>query len=229
MNQILTFLFITNSIICFSQTTTPNDSIYMFESGNRQTKWLTLGANYDAINSVYGAVLSNGSDEQPLIHFEEFSADFLYKITGQTDFKDSYSFGTKLSLNYPWRITMASVEYFQKDFKTINFFHRDVNVSAELYVRLITQFRLITKLGYQELNERKNFGTTIGLQKEFRKIYFGFQGGYYFDYYTYSAYAQGFLYKTISLRLVYDKIDKADFLNLGLHFSFYKATTERIK
>ena len=123
---------------------------------------------------------------------------------------------------------MASIEYFQKDFETIDFFHRDANVSAELYIRLITQFRLITKLGFQQLNESKNFGTTIGLQKRIDKIYFGLQGGYYFDYFTYSIYAQGFLFKTTSLRLVYDKIDNADFLNIGLHHSFYRkwATVE---
>lgn len=54
------------------------------------------------------------------------------------------------------------------------------------------------------------------------KIYFGLQGGYYFDYCTFSAYAQAFLYKTTSLRLVYDKIDNADFLNIGLHYTLYR-------
>jgi hypothetical protein len=56
------------------------------------TKWFTVGVNYDAINSKYGLSVSNGYDEYPLIHFEEFQDPWLLKFTGTTDFEDDYSF-----------------------------------------------------------------------------------------------------------------------------------------
>jgi hypothetical protein len=63
------------------------------------TKWLTIGTEYEGINSGFGLSVSNGFDEQPIIHFEDISTNILYKVRAQTNFNKDYSFDANLAWN----------------------------------------------------------------------------------------------------------------------------------
>jgi hypothetical protein len=206
--------------VCFSQTT---DSI--IEPDYYATKWMTIGVNTDLINSVYGILISNGYDERPLIHFEDFSEHLIYKFTGQTDFKKDYSFGANLSWKYPCKyLVLTTIEYIQSNYEIKDLFHRDINLSAMTWIKFL-QSGLTLKIGHQTVNSNRNFGVNLGLQKVliYKLIYSGFSVGYYGDYFAYSIYAQGFVYKhNLGLRVGYDRIDKYDFLNLGLNFTLIR-------
>jgi len=187
---------------------------------NYRTNWFTIGTNYDLINSYFGFSFSNGFDEQPLIHFEEFSSDFMYKISGQTNFRNDYSYNAQLACNYPIRwFYIISMEYSKTNFTSINFDYRNVCLATDITIpRIYTG--LLIKFGYQELNNNNNFGFQVGLEKVICKTDIGFLYGYYFDYSVYKLYLQRFIYKHfISLRFDYEKINSFDFLNCGIHFS----------
>ena len=184
--------------------------------------WISTGLQYDITNSTFGMVFSNGYDERPLIHFEEFPDDLTYKINAQSNFHKDYSFGA--SLAYPFhRLRIASsIGYEQYCYLSKDFFHRDVHLSATTYMKLIDT-SLILKTGYQALNNANNWGVCIGLRKGliYSKLYSGISVGYYFDYLSYSIYFQGLIInKNISYRLTYDKIDNYNFLNIGLNLLF---------
>ena len=207
---------------CFGQTDTHNIDTTFGIYHQIKHHYYTVGLNSDVVNSLYGVTISNGSDEQPIIHFEELNNKVLLKLNGQIDKENNYTMGAKFSLNYPWRISLASIDYIQRNIRSINLFSRDINLSTEIYLKRIDLI-LITKLGYKEMNENKNIGTSIGLQKSYRKIYFGLIGGYYIESYNYSAFTQFYILKSTSLRFCYEKISKYDFLNMEVHFTFKKA------
>lgn len=200
-----------------------DETIILEHIGLYNTKWLTFGLNYDFANSFYGILLSNGYDERPLIHFEDFSERFIFKIYGNTDFAKDYSIGTDLGLKYPMRyVSVIGLGFSQFDYSQHNIFLREINASAETFTNKL-DFALRLKVAYQTLNDYENMGIDLGLRKIiiYRRLYSGVSVGYYFDYFTYSAYLQGFLYKNkVGLRLNYERIAKYDFLTLGLNFTF---------
>lgn len=219
--------FLDEKIIIQSDTTLKialHDEIIILEHIDfYNTKWLTFGLSYDFANSFYGFLLSNGYDERPLIHFEDFSERFIFKIHGNTDFSKDYSIGTDLGLKYPMRyISVIGLGFSQTDYSQYNIFHREINASAETFTnKLDVAFKL--KVAYQTLNDYENIGLDLGLRKVilYRRLYSSVSIGYYFDYFTYSVYLQGFLYKNkVGLRLNYERIAKYDFLTLGLNFTF---------
>jgi len=191
--------------------------------------WTSIGVKYDIVNSMFGVIFSNGYDEMPLIHFEEFPDNLTYKMTAQTNFHKDFMFSANLAWNdiswYSSRIErrqgiMPSIGYEHYDYSSKFFFHRDI------YASVITHFRLIgaalmLKTGYQTLNDANNWGACLGLQRFiYSRLYSGISVGYYFDYLTYSIYLQGFANRNISYRLSYDRIDNYDFLNIGLNLLF---------
>jgi hypothetical protein len=186
-------------------------------------KWLTVGANYDLINSTLGLAISNGLDEIPLIQLANYTQNLIYKINAETDFKNDYSFGANLSWKNPIRhIVLTSLEYSQFDYSESEFKFRNLDVSANIDSKML-KADLILKFGYQTLNENENCGASFGIQKVLVKqqLYSGASLGYYFDYFTYSVYLQGFVLRDfMSLRLAYNRIDNFDFINLGLNFTF---------
>lgn len=187
------------------------------------TKWFTIGSQYDLINTTFGLLISNGYDERPMIHFEDFSEDLMLKIHGTTDFQNDYSFGASVAYQYPIRfISLLSFDYKIFDYSSIDFKHQDLQFSAKSGIKYINAgFRL--GFGYQTLNNLQNFGINTGLLKVliYRRLYTEILCGYYFDYWTWSAKMQGFIYKNlISVGVKYDRIDTYDFLNIGLNFTF---------
>lgn len=183
--------------------------------------WITIGTNYDVINSTFGCSISNGLDENPLIDFEEFSDDWMYKISGSTDFRKDYSFETKITYKYLRLLRVQpSIEYIHTNYWTKNYKFSDLNMSIGYWLKRI-QSDLKIQFGYQTLNDFNNFGAGVGLQKRIKIFYCGFMVGYRFDYYTYEIYSQCFIYKhTISLRANYERLDDYDFFTIGLAYSF---------
>ncbi|HRX93709.1 MAG TPA: hypothetical protein P5158_06325 [Chitinophagaceae bacterium] len=221
----LLLLLVCHSSFCLGQSPANNiDSFFIHEY--HKTKWLTIGANYDILNSLAGVNVSNGLDERLLIHFEDFPARWIYKLQGQTDFKTSYSFDANLSLKYPIHslsryVDDASIGYSQKKVIASGIFQREVDLSVLSTTPFIRNCGLLLKIGHQELNNKSNFGLGIGLEKIFYpKWYVGFLFSHYFNYVNYSVFLQSFIInKELSLRITYERISKYDFLNLGLHFT----------
>jgi len=184
-----------------------------------RTTWFTIGTNYEIINSNLGFSFSNGLDEQPLIDFESFSSDLIYKISGQTNFKNNFSYNGQLAWKYPIRgIYKTSIEYSKTKLTTINFNCQNISFTNEF-----VHTGLITKLEYQKLSDKNNFGINLGLENVIYKTYLGFIVGYYFGYFNYKLFIQRFLYKQfISFRFDYERIDSFDFANIGIHFSISK-------
>lgn len=183
-----------------------------------RAKWITIGTQYDFFSSILGFEISNGYDERPLIHFEDFSEDFVFKLQGNTDFNKDYSYGINFGWKYPRYLSLIAIEYLDQDYSKRNFKFQDINVSGETWIKN-TDFVVMLKLAYHNLNTEHNFGADVGLKNVliYRKLYCGISGGYYFDYFTYAGFLQGFIYKNIvGLKLDYKRIDKYDFLNLGV-------------
>lgn len=191
------------------------------------TKWLSIGANYDVVNFLFGVTFSNGYDEMPLIHFEDFSDRVIYKINVHTNFHKDYSFGANLGWRYPFtsrirRLSLLSAGYQEHRYPSKNFIHRTVHISAETFLKS-TEIKVNT--GYQTLNDYNNWGASVGLEKSiiYSKLLAGISAGYYFNYCTYSLYFQGFFTsKNVSFRLAYDRIDTFDFFIIGLNYFISK-------
>ena len=184
--------------------------------------WLSIGAKYDVVNSTFGLVFSNGYDEMPFIHFEEFPDNLIYKINAQTNFYKDYSFGANLAWkNFRIGRWSPSMGYEQYDYSSKDFFHRDIHVSATTY-RSRIRTSLILKTGFQTLNDANNWGACMGLQKwlVYDRLYSGILVGYYFDYLIFSIYFQGLIKEKISYRLSYDRIDNYNLFNIGLNLLF---------
>lgn len=185
------------------------------------SRWITIAVQNDFVNSTYGLHISNGFDERPLKHFEDFQDIVVFKLSAQTNFKEDYSLGANLGWQYPIRhLSQVSTEFRQFDYWQSEFFCRDINLSTKTHWKSLG---IILKIGHQKLNDQSNIGPTIELQRDiiYNKLYSGVSVGYYSDYCNYSAFLQGFIYKNIiSLRFVYERIDRYDLLNLGVNFTF---------
>ena len=186
-------------------------------------RWLSIGTKYDIVNTTLGLSVSNGYDEMPLIHFEDFPSKLVYKVNAQTNFRRDYSFAAHLAwLNMPYPLNqwiIPSIGYEQLNYPSKDFFHRDIHLSVTTNAKLI-RGALVLKTGYQKLDDSNNWGASIGLRKNIiSRLYSGISFGYYFDYQTYSLYLQG-CGKRISYRLAYDRIGEYDFFNLRLNLLF---------
>jgi hypothetical protein len=234
MKKIILFIFILSIKVCLSQTV---DSTYFSQNNDKidsteyyysqflnccKIKWATIGFRYELFNSTYGIEISNGIDERPLMHFEDFSEDLMFKLNALTNFKTNYSFQATLArhlqINY---LSIISCEYQIQDYSEIDYFHHDISISAKSYWNLVNS-GIIFKTGFQTLNDYNNFGANIGFQKivHSKSFYITCIAGYYFDYFTYNAILHGFIYKnSLSLRLEYEKKYKYNFINLGVNLT----------
>jgi hypothetical protein len=219
----ITFAFVglESKSITFVNDTTVNITLGYYDYN---TRWASVGANYDLFNSVFGLQIGNGFDEEPLIHFEDFQDNFIFKVYGQTDFASDYSYGAKIGWTYPpiRYISRFSMEYTSRNYKSNDLFLNDLNLSTNLgYFR---NTLIIFKLGYQKLQDNDNFGITLGVEQGMKNFYFGISSGYYFDYFHYKAYLHYGIYHNglYSLRTTYERIDKFNFLTLGLNYTFVR-------
>jgi hypothetical protein len=187
------------------------------------TRYVTLGSQYDFINSTFGVLISNGYDERPLIHFENFADRLVFKIQANTSFNHDFSFETDLGWRHLFKkLPFISLGFKQYEYAQKDFFHNDIYATAETFLPR-SNIAIKLKVGYQTLNEHENIGADIELRKVivYSRLYSGVSVGYHFDYFTYSAYVQGFMYKhKLGYRLQYENIGKFDFLKLGLIYTF---------
>ncbi|TPE44636.1 hypothetical protein [Pontibacter mangrovi] len=202
-----------------------SDSTQFLNIGREEfynTRWLAFGTNYGFANSVIGFQVSNGVDEEPLIHFEDFQDNLLIKVQGQTGFDSSYSYGAELgfySLKYVGRTTL---KYDVLNFNDSDLFLTDFNLTSR--IRYFRNTGLIFRTGFHQLDGNKNFGFGFGLEQNARNAYFGLNSRYYFEYFHHEAYFQ---YRIptknfISFRTIYNRIDKKDLLTIGLNYSFVR-------
>lgn len=188
------------------------------------TRWLTFGMNINSFNSLVGLNFSNGFDEEPLIHFEDFQDNLIFKIEGQTDFDSDYIINSGIGLLYPIKfIGRAELGYAKMNLSKDDYEFQDVHL--RLRSKYFRNTAMILKTGFQNFQNEKNFGFDFGLQQDFRKVYLGIMAGYY-DYYTLNGYMQYGIYTNtmnlLSLRLEYNRIDNFDFLSVGFHWSFVR-------
>ncbi len=196
-----------------------------------RNQFFTIGTLYDATESLFGIQIGNGNDEQPIIHFEDLSADILYKISGQTDFENDYSIGSELSWNYPFRakLSILSLNFNQTRITKNEYFQRNIGLSTRYYLRFTPSLHILAKFSHQRINEQNNVGFGLGLQNEHRHIYYGIRADYFKEYYNYSAFLQSLIFKDkISVRLSYDRIDNYDFFNIGINYVIIKTTANTV-
>ncbi len=211
----------------FSQVNNSAMDSTLFSRPSYSNHFFTFGPTYNASESLIGLQIGNGNDEQPIVHFEDLSADILYKVSGQTDFNNDYSIGGEISWNYPSKakLSILSLTFNQTRIVNNGFFQRNIGLATRYYLRFTPNLHVLAKLTHQRLNKQNNLGFGLGLQNEHRKIYYGIRADYLKDYYNYSAFLQGLLFNSkFSLRLAYDRIDNFDFFNIGLNYVLIKTT-----
>jgi len=194
-----------------------------------ESKWKSIGLIMDGFNSTYGLQISNGFDEHPLIHFEDFDDSWLYKASVLTNFKKDYAFNLKFAHNY-WlrRVYMPTVEY-----KAIKYVSNKLDykaLTASFNIDIIRRFDGVTTIetGYQRLNGENNLGVGIGILKSHRQpdLCYGFQIGYWNNYLTYDLFFQSFIFqKQLSLGIHFERIEQFNFLNFQLNYVFNKVST----
>ena len=190
---------------------------------NYKSKWLTIGAGYDVLNSTTNLFISNGLDENALIHFEDFNESWMYKASGSFNLNKDYSWRTKLARDiYSKYLATPAIEFRQIHFAYRDFILSDVNLSAGLAIRPIHQLLLI-KTGFQRLNTKNHFGAALGTRLYIQHLpaYYGFMVGYWPPYWTWHAWLQGFILDyRLAFRAEYERIDRFDFLRIGIHCIF---------
>ncbi len=184
------------------------------------TRWLTFGISHAPLNSAVGFQISNGVDEEPLIHFEDFQDNVLFKVHAQSDFNRNYSYGAELGIHLLRYIGRTTLKYDVIRFKEADIFLTDFNLTSKL--RYFGNTGLIFRTGYQKFNDKNKFGLGLGLEQNRRNFYIGINSRYYFDYFHHEVYLQ---YKIpaksfISFLTVYNRIDDKNLLSLGLNYSF---------
>jgi len=195
-------------------------------------RYFSIGANYDVANSLFGISFSNGYNERPLIHFEDFGR-FVYKISVQSNFGNDYAFEGNFGVLYPtgffdlWHwvryVQKVSINYTHKNLSdNVDFRFNKISIKGYTYSRFL-QSSLFLEPAFQSLNNENNFGVILGAQKGFGKprFYSGLSVGYFSDYWIYSAYIRGRIgWSSFSYQLTYDRINNHDFFNVGLSYLF---------
>ena len=186
--------------------------------------WMSIGSFCDLEFAPYGISVSNGQEEQNLLHFEDFQEAVSLKLAYATDFNDNSTFETKMTYHnslVSGHLFNSSIEYVRKDYSVLDF--QDFSFSTKIkYLKSINSL-LSLKLGIQEFNNQSSFGGAIGLEKKhyLTRIQYGGLIGYWNDYLTYNLYFRAFIYKrTVSFIGKYDRINDTDFFKIGIHYLF---------
>ncbi|MEQ8712225.1 MAG: carboxypeptidase-like regulatory domain-containing protein [Cyclobacteriaceae bacterium] len=186
------------------------------------TRWIAFGTSYGIVNQVFGLQISNGVDEEPLIHFEDFQDKILIKVHGQTDFGDNYLYGGEFGLTRLKFIRRTTIKYDFVNFKDSELFLTDINLTSR--IRYFRNTGLIFRTGYQKLNDIENFGIGIGLEQGSQNFYIGLNSRYYFDYFHHEAYLQFIIPSKdlLSIRTIYNRIDNMNLMSVGLNYAFVR-------
>lgn len=206
-------------IIITSDTTLVVDLFYDFYN----TRWLSFGANYGILNQVFGFQLSNGVDEEPLIHFEDFQDNILIKLHGQTDYTDDYSYGGEFGFYLLGPIGRTTLKYDRINFEESGLFLTDLNLTSR--IRYFKNTGLILRTGYQKLDGNETYGLGLGFEQDSQNFHFGLNSRYYFDYFHHEMYFQFIIPSKdlLTFRTVYNRIDSTGLLTAGINYAFVRA------
>lgn len=191
-------------------------------SGHSPPRRISLGTNYDFVNHQIGFSLSNGYDEKPLIHFEDFKAKWAYKILASSNFQRDYGFSANLAYNLWGNPFFPTIEVIRQDYLVNNFKRVEANFSFGIGAQFLP-LDLIFKPGVQSLNEDCNFGLAIGTDQIYltKRAYSEFSFGYWGNYFSYKGVLHGvILEEQLSFRVLYERVNNFDFLRLGLNYLF---------
>lgn len=186
--------------------------------------WVSIGSFSDIEFAPYGISISNGQEEQNLLHFEDFQEAVSFKIALATDFNDNLTYETKFIYHNPLingHLFNTSIEIINKDYSHLDF--KDYNLSTKIrYLKSISSL-LTAKMGVQEFKNKSGFGGAVGFERKhyLLKLQYGGQIGYWNDYFTYKLYLRKFFYKRkLSLIAKYDNINETNFFTVGIHYLF---------
>jgi hypothetical protein len=186
--------------------------------------WLSVGSLSDISFAPYGISISNGQEEQNLLHFESFQEKVSLKLAVATDFVDNLYYETKFTYHNSLinsYLYNTSFEYVKKDYTELKF--TEYNISTKIkYLESINSL-LTAKIGVQNFNNQNGIGGALGLERSLNSynLQYGVQSGYWNDYFTYEVYARKFIYKDLfSLIVNYERIDKTNFFVAGIHYLF---------
>ncbi len=198
----------------------PDDSVEIRDFYN--SRWLSFGMNYDAFSTVGGLQLSNGVNEEPLIHFEDFQDKFLVKVSGFSDFENNYALYVESGMTRLRYVGRTTIQYNLLRFKDRELLLTDINLTSR--IRYIHDTGLIFRTGYQDLDSNRNFGIGLGLEQNLRHMYFGFNSRFYNDYFHHEAYFQLLIpgKNFFTVRSVYNRIENKDQLTIGLNYAFVR-------
>lgn len=186
--------------------------------------WMSIGNFSDIAFAPYGISISNGQDEQNLLHFESFQESISVKLALATNFDDNLTYETRLSYHRSLlknAFFNTSIEYLKKDYSELEFI--DINLSTDIIDLPFINSLLTTKIGIQNFKDQESFGAAIGLKRWHHKynLQYGGQIGYWNDYFTFNFHFRKFIYKDIfSVVARYDRLDDTDFFVAGIHFLF---------
>ncbi len=194
-------------------------------SNRSYTKRINIGIVYDIKNSNAGFSISNGVDLEPLIHFEDFSADFRYKVEFITNFNRNFEIESYFGYNFPRRIFLKEIGIDSKylDFQN-NLKLKKIGIVGKKFVNPI-QTVLFIKPAFQQLNNNNNWGFEFGGQKSiiYKKLFSEFSAGYYFKYWSYSLLLQSLIIKDeFGINASFEKISKYEFVKIGLNYQIVK-------
>ena len=226
-------VFLLISLLSLFHVYSQEENTLLLDYSHNFVKWRFYGINFEQVNENFGLSLSNGLKEQPLIHFEDLQENILYDVSFQTNFTTNYTYGLGLGWDYPFiPFSLIDIHYVQRSFVPQNYFQRDFHIGGLFSSGIIgIPGSLITRLGYQTLNDRSNLGVSFGWQKTFRlnkksphsNFYVGVVYTNYNDYERYNAFIRGFLFnEKMSYSFSYERIDQYDFLNFSINFVLLK-------
>ena len=189
--------------------------------GSRQVR--SIEVNYDIANAMFGFSFEGN---QVLQRFRPRS--FEYGISTQTNFNRDYGFGGSIGLRNPirqrigqeWRLDILSLNYQHKNLsENADLIFHKVGINGSVFLRPI-RADLFVEPAFQSLNGNDNFGLTVGLGRFFlRNSRIDLSTGYFNDYWTYSIRAQHLFNRRFALQMSYERIDRFDFLNVGVRYT----------
>lgn len=192
--------------------------------------WISIGSFSDIQYAPYGLSISNGQEEENLLHFEDFQEDVSLKFAIATDLDDNLTYETKLIYHnhlVKGYFFNTSLEYVVKDYSNLKF--KDYNISTNVsYFQTINSL-LNVKFGVQEFNDKKGFGGALGIERKHYDLLlqYGGQIGYWNDYFTYKLYLRKFIFQDkFSLIAKFNNINRTSFFTVGVHFLF-KTTKDK--
>lgn len=186
--------------------------------------WMSIGSFSDLTFAPYGISISNGQEEQNLLHFEDFQEKISLNLAIASDFSDNLMYKAKFTYHLPlvnWSLSNTSIEYVNKDYSDFKF--EELNLSTNVTRIGFINALLTAKLGVQIFDDDEGFGGAIGVEKEYYNLRFqyGAQIGYWNDYFIYNFHLRKFLIKNrLSVIANYDRIKNTHFFEVGFHFLF---------